>query len=251
MTAETLFEPHDWHAFDSFQTEAEYFERDVHVLILDTLRAGVTLLNQEMQDEDAALKGHLGNADGHLAEIIGERQIDLWSTVGDQENFLRNMALVALLSRLAHALKQMARAAETFQPIDQNRSEDGKDEFKQIWAEYRARFGIDFSPRFIQFIDPLRRARNMIVHNGGEANLPISIMEIDLSKGDEGFYDPSFMKKYPQFVDGTGSGAKIVVSEEQLNSTVDASVKLVKHAAQRLREKELEAVKKERLNPKG
>jgi len=79
---------------------------------------------------------------------------------------MRNIALVALLSRLTHSLNRMAEDAETF-VIREKRGygNPGDDEFKQLWAEYRVRFGITVTP-YIQFVYSLRVARNHIVHKG-------------------------------------------------------------------------------------
>ena len=85
----------------------------------------------------------------------------------------------------------------------------------------------------------------MIVHNGGEAKVPLPLDRIDFSEGE--FYDPWFMKKYPQFVDQLDN---VAISEKQLNCAVTKSVELVNHAAKLLREKQIEAIKKEREEAK-
>jgi hypothetical protein len=245
MANDYFFESHDWHSMDFFQIEAEHFERDVYILILGTLRAAVAHIDEETNRDDAEIKKDLDKAQGEAAEWLVEKQIELWSDADDQKRFQRNLCLVGLMTRLTHTLKRMARSAETFSPTDKKGyGERNDDEFKKLWAEYRSRFGIDFNARYIQFVEPLRKARNQIVHNGGDAPDPISISEIDLEKGDEGFYDPKFMKKYPHFVQAEGSTAVVNIREDQLNSAIDSSVKLIKHAAEVLRAAELAAVKK-------
>ena len=89
------------------------------------------------------------------------------------------------MSRLTHALLKMLRHAETFTPRNSD-GYAGKDELKKIWAEFRDRFGLNISAKYIGWIEPYRRARNLIVHNGGEANLQKPLTEMDSSAGDEG-----------------------------------------------------------------
>jgi hypothetical protein len=95
------------------------------------------------------------------------------------------MALVALMSRLTHALLSMLRHAEPWAPRDSD-AYAGQDEFKKIWADFRTRFGLSLSARYIGWIEPYRRARNRIVHNGGEANPMKPFEDIDIDSGDEG-----------------------------------------------------------------
>jgi hypothetical protein len=225
-----------------FDMEASDFERDVHVLILGTLQAGPTYLSSRSQETDKEFDAYLKTATGEASDHAVDMQVAAWSTLGEQNDFLRNMSLVALLSRLTHALHQMARTADTFAPRDpKGHGKSGDDEFKKIWAEYQERFTIKFSPRFIQFVEPLRKARNKVVHNGGEAKEQLPMDEVDFDKGE--FYDTSFMMDYPQFVDQMD---RVVVSQKQLNFAVKKSVELVKYAAEQLRGKQIEAVKKER-----
>ena len=231
---------HNW-AFDwdSYESEAGGFERDVYMLILTGLDAGIKLLTAETQSEDDKLMVHLTKANGGAAEHLAQEQADMWIQLSQQEAFLRNMALVALLSRLTHALLSMLRSAETWAPRDSHGYE-GNDEFKKIWAEFRARFNINFGARYIQWVDPYRRARNRIVHNGGEANPMKPFDEIDINGGDEGMYDLSFSKKYCAFVHGSGFSAEVVVTEKLLEHAVKCAIRLVKHAAEDLRRLELE-----------
>ena len=252
MNDEAFFKPTDIRALDFFQMEAHQFECDVHILILGTLRAALTYLNKESEKEDEAMTEHIKAAQEAHADYLVDKQIEGWSNLSDQERFLRNMALVALLTRLTHSLHEMARQAEIFAPRDPaDYGKSGDDEFKKIWAEYRERFGIIFKAKFIQFVEPLRSARNMIVHKGGEATIPLPFDAIDPTKGDEGFYDPKFMKKYPRFVEDDGSGPKVSISEKQLNQAIKKSVELVNHAAESLRTKQIEAAKKEQAEAKN
>jgi hypothetical protein len=96
----------------------------------------------------------------------------------------------------------------------------------------------------IAFAKTMRVVRNRIVHNGGEANKYKFMDEIDMDKGDAGFIDMSFSEKYPAYVSGSGIGAEVSVSKEQLQSMIDASVNLVGWLSKELRARELASIKK-------
>jgi hypothetical protein len=232
---------HKWPlSWDSFQMEADAFERDVHMLIIKGLEAGTRLLTSETQAEDDKLMAHLAKGKRDAADHLAQEQADIWIELWQQEVFLRNMALVALMSRLTHALLSMLSSAEPWAP---RRSDayNGQDEFKKIWGAFQSRFSLNFSSRYIGWIEPYRRARNRIVHNGGQANPMKPFDEIDIDRGDEGMYDVSFSKKYCRFVHGSGFSAEVVVTEELLDHAVKCAIRLVKHAAGELRKLELEA----------
>jgi hypothetical protein len=237
---EIEIENHDWLLdWDSFESEASAFERDVHMLILTGLDAGIKLLNTETQTENDKLIKHLPKAKGDAAEHLAQEQADMWIQLSQQETFLRNMALVALMSRLTHTLLSMLRHAEPWAPRNSD-GYSGPDEFKRIWSDFRARFSLNINAKYIEWIDRYRRARNRIVHNGGEANPMRPFDEIDIDVGDEGIYDTSFSKKYRAFVSGSGFNAEVVVTEKLLNYAVKCAIRLVKHAAEELRRLELE-----------
>jgi len=73
------------------------------MLILTGLDAGLKLLNTETQAEDDKLMQYLPKAKGDAAEHLAQEQADMWIQLSQQEAFLRNMALVALMSQLTHA----------------------------------------------------------------------------------------------------------------------------------------------------
>jgi len=219
MNDEKFFGPFDVRGIDLFRMEADAFEHDVHVIILGTFEAGTTYLNE------------------HAAEI----QVSSWSKLSDQVDFLRNMALVALLSRLIHALHQMCRQGDIFTSRDpKGYAKPKDDDFKRIWAEFSERFGTEFPSDWVTLIDSLRRARNMIIHNGAEAKSALPMDKVDFSTNE--FYDTKFLTNYPQFVDQM---ERVVISDTQLHDAVGKSVELVKYAAERLRGKQIEAAKKE------
>jgi hypothetical protein len=230
--------------FDSFDSEREDFERDVHLLILNSLQAGISSLRADAQRQDDKLPSDMtGEPEEYQEHVIGEAA-NIWGYLGDQERFMRNIALVALLSRLMHSLNKMAINAETFVPRDKDGyGNAGDDEFKQLWAEYRTRFNISVTPH-IQFIDSLRVARNHIVHKGGEANPPKSLADIDLYAGDAGMYDMRFSQNYKRYVEGSGPTAMVRITQRQLDWAVKSSIKLIRYIAEQLRSKELEHVRR-------
>ena len=143
------------------------------------------------------------------------------------------MALVALASRLLHTLKKMARLAEHFCPS--TRDYEGKSEFLRLWAEYGARFSIDFKAHAdkIAFVEPII-VWNQIVHEGADANAWNDATLESLRQGQEPTLDTAFSKAYPHFVTGEGWNAEVVVSQEQLDLMCDASVALVRWLAKEL-----------------
>jgi len=147
-----------------------------------------------------------------------------------RERFFRNMAFVALTSRLATALRNMAWAAESFSKRKRNYGSARMTKFERLWVEYAERFDIDFTANAdrIEFVETMRAVRNRLVHDGPE---------------DGGRLDTAFSTKYPEYVSGSGIGAQISVSEEQLAQAAKNSIELVGWLAGQLRKKELEAIK--------
>jgi hypothetical protein len=96
-------------------------------------------------------------------EHLADQQHELHMYYSDQERFVRNMAVVALASRLTHALREMARSAETFSSRKKRHGGTDKSEFQLLWAEYSERFGMNFDADLIAFIEPMRAVRNQIV----------------------------------------------------------------------------------------
>jgi hypothetical protein len=99
---------------------------------------------------ESALEKAAGGYYEHLAD----------QDYSDQERFVRNMAVVALASRLTHALREMARSAETFSSRKKRHGGTDKREFQRLWAEYSKRFGMNFDADLIAFIGPIRAVRN-------------------------------------------------------------------------------------------
>jgi hypothetical protein len=234
--------------FDFYESEYQQFQWDIHILIEGTLDASVEYLGTRVKSDLAQIEGALDKAydDDHHQYLIDEH-VDVVETISSQERFLRNMALVALASRLTHALHDMARSAESFSSRKKRYGDSKKGEFAQLWAEYQERFGIDLEGEHkerIAFVETMRVVRNQIVHNGGEANKYKFMDEINMDNGDAGFTDMSFSEKYPAYVSGSGIGAEVSVSKEQLQSMIEASVNLIGWLSKDLRSRELLSIKK-------
>jgi hypothetical protein len=78
------------------------------------------------------------------------------------------------------------------------------------------------------------RARNQIVHEGAEANIWNDTTLESLRQGQKPTLDTTFSQDYPQFVDGEGWDAEVVVSQEQLDLMCDDSIALVRWLAKEL-----------------
>jgi hypothetical protein len=242
---------------DAFHSEYSSFEREVHILILGTLDAANRRLEAEFEEDTTKITAGMDESTVRRSERLTDDLAELSWFLHDQRRFLLNMAVVGLASRLTHALRQMARAAETFSPRKKSYGSDGKDnsEFGRLWVEFRERFDLDVraDPNRIAFIQPLRDVRNQIVHDGGVANpykFRQDIQEARFDQEREGMpFDPNqmldlrFSTAYPDFVDGEGSNAEVAVSQEQLESMVKSSLELVKWCAVQIRAKELALAK--------
>jgi hypothetical protein len=116
---------------DIYSDEAASFEADVNLLIRNTLHAALAHLSGTADGELADIKKTLDKAiDYEVQEHLVDAHVDVLATGLSQERFLRNMALVALASRLLHTLKKMARLAEHFSPSTHDYK--GKSEFLRL-----------------------------------------------------------------------------------------------------------------------
>jgi hypothetical protein len=107
------------------------------------------------------------------------------------------MALVALSSRLTHALRNMTKSAESLAPRKKGGyGHRGMSEYKRLWMEYTERFRIDFTANAdrIAFIEAMREVRNQIVHEGAEAQTYEFQEDVDWNDGVLAFMDYSFSK---------------------------------------------------------
>jgi|SRR5580692_138214 hypothetical protein len=231
------------HDIDSYDDEYHQFQWDVHVLIRGTLHASVRYLDAQIGTYLADIEAAIDKSqDTEHQQYLVDEHVDVLETNSRQERFLRNMALVALASRLTHALRTMSRSAESFSPRQKRYGKSSMSEFGRLWLEYTERFGIDFRANVdrIQFVETMREVRNQIVHDGGEANTFKPNDEIDWHADVVAYLDCSFSEKYPDYV----SGDEVSVSREQLEMAVEASVNLVGWLAKELRTRELASIRK-------
>lgn len=126
--------------------------------------------------------------------------------------------------------------AEHLEPRKKRYGPRSDSEFERLWKEYTDRLGIDFiaNASRIAFVEPMRKVRNQIVHDGGEANSWNDSTLESLRQGEEPRLDTRFSDACPDFVSGEGWDAEVVVSQEQLDSMCDASVALVRWLATEL-----------------
>ena len=234
-------QPVDWlRSWDTFQVHSAYFRDDVESLVLSPVQAALARLDRE------ALKAMSGIAPANQElseedrEMFSEKKSEIEERAEDQKRFQRNMALVALLARLTYTLKRLSQLGEQITPRKKGsyRAKGARDsEFMELFREYRERFQIDLigedSGR-ATFLEPLRRARNKIVHEGGRANPFKHSSEVNLVLGDEGFLDMSFSKEVPQLVEGGGSAAQVNISEKQLHIAAASCFELVEWVAAKM-----------------
>lgn len=214
---------------DILGDEFRQFEWDVHVLIQWTLHASQKSLTAQRDSELAKLDEYrkLPNAN---QEHLTDEWVDILETHNEQDVFLRNAALVSLTTLLNVTLRRMLREAN-FKPRKNDRYA-GKHEFARFWTEFKERFGIEFAPEEIGFVEPMVMARNQIVHEGGDAAL--------IQTG--GTLDTTFADAYPQYVRQAGSiSASVEVSQELLEKNMEESIALVRVCAERLKAAALSA----------
>jgi len=133
--------------FNFYDIEFQRFQRDAYVLIEGSLDASIQHLRTATESRLAEIDAGIEKAtnQGYQQYLVDEHDV-VSATNSDQEQFLRNMALVALASRLTHSLNSMARSAESFSKRKKRYTKKKRmSEFGLLWAEYQARFGIDFS----------------------------------------------------------------------------------------------------------
>jgi hypothetical protein len=213
------------------------------MLIENTRRASILHLGDKTETDLSQIKAAIEQSrDADYQEHLVDEHVDVLETNRRQEQFLRNIALVALSSRLTHALRNMTKSAESFAPRTKRYQKmTHLSEYERLWLECTERFGIDFAVNAdrIAFVETMRELRNQIVHEGAEAHTYKFQDEIDWSDGVTAFLDYSFSEKNPQYV----SGGSVSVGEEQLNDAVKASMGLVEWLAKELRARELAFIK--------
>lgn len=228
---------------DFYDDEHQHFQWDINILIYGTLHASIRYLDAETETALTEIKAALDEShDAEHQQYLVDEHVDVLETNSKQEQFLRNMTLVALASRLTHALRNMTKSAESFSPRKKRYGNKSMSEFNQLWGEYTERFGIDFNANAerIEFVETMRVVRNQIVHVGAEANTFKFNDEVKWNEGVTAFMDCSFSEKYPDYV----SGDDVSVSQEQLDKAVESSISLVGWLAKELRAKELSVLRR-------
>ena len=230
MTPESEEDLTGLHFFNAYEAEARSFKDDVYMLILGTLKAAVERISTDAQAELASIERKLKKVkDGPYHQHLVDQSVDVHAQSGLQERFLRNMALVALASRLIIALRKIAKAANHYVPQKKKYGIPSDSEFVRLWKEYNERFSIDFMAHAdrVAFTEVLKEVRNHIVHEGSEANSIKANSFAALDAGEDAWLDKSFSTAHPEFVAGTGMFAEVEVKDEQLQEMVESSLVLV------------------------
>lgn len=232
-----------WLHVNSYDDEYQQFQWDVYMLIINTLNASIRHLDTKAGIDLSEIKAALETShDDEAHQHLIDEHVDILETKSGQGRFLRNMALVALSSRLTHALRNMTKSAELFSPRKKRYGNKSMGEYRCLWLEYVERFGIDFDTNAdrIEFVETMRVVRNQIVHDGAEANTFKFSDQINWKSDVVDFLDCSFSEKYPEYV----SGNDVSVSQEKLDEAIKSSVELVGWLAGELRERELSSFRK-------
>jgi len=147
---ETRLTQFEWrHSIDFFRFEHQKFERDVHIVVLDLLEAGIKQLDRVFKRTPERFDLRLKGATQEQEDWIIDDFIDIRADHEDQQRFLRNIAIVVLLSRLRHVLLQFARHGDEIAARSDS-GHPGENEFQQLWAEFRLRFGIQVPPKHMK-----------------------------------------------------------------------------------------------------
>ena len=225
---------------DFFAHESRWLERDIEILVLDAMNAGVQAVNGRLERTRARLKEDDQGATEQEKNWAIDYFVDIRDEHDQQVRFLRNMAAVALLSRLAHALNKLAKDGDTFAPRDPpGYGRAHENEFRKLWLEFDQRFGVTAPSQHVKWLKPLIAARIHIVHNGGEAVKAKPSDQVTEATPFTDHWDHRFLDQFPDFVDGEGFTAKVRVTEDQLTEAATKAVELVKWVAGALREKQL------------
>lgn len=245
---EDIFDASDWrHQHDFFHHASDAFDRDLHVVIFGTLGAGMKHLARQHKRDLDKLAPRLEAAQGDYRSWLEDSCAELWAERSDQERFFRNMATVAIATRLIQTLRKLLSAAEIYK-FRKPCKDTSKSEIMRLWTELGEHFGLDIAANqeHIAFAAPLNDVRNQIVHDGGQANPELLLEKCNLEGGDAGILDLKFSTKYPEYVEGSGMLAEVNVSMEQVRRFGDQSLELLKWVSSELRKKQLEFVETEK-----
>jgi hypothetical protein len=247
LNVDAWFALGDWRGRHNFFCHGyRAFERDLHVVILGTLEAGNSHVERQYKKESRSLKVKLKQAEGHYQEWLESSCAELSEEKWDQQRFFRNMATVAIATRLIQALRKLLGTAERFKARKPCRDKS-KSEILRLWTELGDCYGIDISGNAerIAFATSLNDVRNQIVHDGGNANSSLPFAQCNPEGGDAGLLDLRFSTKYPQYVEGSESSAEVNVSMKQVQQFGDDSLKLLNWVADELWNEQLKCRKAE------
>ncbi|MCU1284163.1 MAG: hypothetical protein JWO13_513 [Acidobacteriales bacterium] len=210
--------------YDPFGLELSLFERDVHLLVLGTFGAAIAKLSEETDRNVAEIESLVKKYGG--SSRLDDEYVETLSTHSDQTKFLRNNALVALVSRLQAAFLWMVRDARVFvtPPAPRNRTDRFKDkgEWGSILNNIEQRFGIDFPATITDFLWPMVAARNRIVHHGADP----------YERRPDGTPDLNSASAFLEYVSAQG---EIDFGSAKLDLNAKAAVSLVRFAATEFR----------------
>lgn len=214
-------------SYDSFQEGVQGFEEDVHLLVLGTFDAAQHYWSDRLGEELPKLEAAIKTAHGANADHLVDEHTDGLSRFSEQSRFALNSAVVSLATLFVDELRRMCRRLDAVVARRPGRY-PGKDEIARLRSEFVERFGIDADEcnAKLAFTEATVLARNLIVHNGGEAD-----WERPVGSKDE------FRKLYPDWVDNIG---RVAVPEQAIRGQVQAAVDFLRWIAPQLRSIELQ-----------
>ena len=214
--------------YDACLEEARQFEEDVHILVLGTLSAAQAHWRGRLDHELPALEAAIKQAEGEYAEHLVDEHTDELARYGEQVRFSLNSAVVSLVTLFVDTVRRMYCHLDISMPRQPGRY-PGKGELARLRSEALGRFGIDAEEwdARMAFIEPFVLARNLIVHNGGEADKELL----------DGTKDEDFRYRNPEWVDRDG---RVAVPETAVNDHVQRATDVVRWMASALRQRELQ-----------
>jgi hypothetical protein len=215
--------------YDAFAEDARQFEEDVHLLVLGTFNAAQAHWSGRLDVELPKIEAMIKSAknDGYAQHLVDEHTDEL-ARYSEQVRFSLNTAVVSLVTLFIDTIRRMYRHLDITIPRLQGRY-PGKTEVSRLRSEALGRFGIkdsDWDQR-MAFIEPFVLARNLIVHNEGEADTLLL----------DGTKDQDFRISNPEWVDHYG---RVAIPEKAVNDHVQVSVEVLRWIAAQLRARELQ-----------
>jgi hypothetical protein len=222
---------HGWEfirSYDGFHEEACAFEDEVHLLVLGTFDAAQKHWSGHLAEELPKLEAAIHSAHGEYADHLVDEHTDELARYSEQLRFALNSAVVSLATLFVGTVRQMFRRLEIDVPRRSGRY-PGKHEIARLCSEAVERFGVDADEckARLAFTEPMILARNLIVHNAGEADQEAS----------DGSKDEEFRNCYPEWVDHHD---RVAVPEQAVREQVHAAIDFLRWIAPLLRSIELQ-----------